>query len=168
MRKILLLPILALLLVGTATAQEENYTTKGRFIFGTGSGLSYTNINIDGLDDNVVQINTAVSGGYFVMDNLAVGGLLNYQYTDYGSSDESSTSLGALATYYIKQVFVGGGYLLSFPDQGDTAGTIALEGGYALFLNRYISVEPSALILIGAQNNDTFAFSLGAGFSIFF
>lgn len=146
---------------------QTGHTDKGRISIGTSSGFSFASINVDGLDDNLKIINFSVAPSYFVMDNLSVGAVFSYQYTDIVIQTDKSTSFGVQARYYYNDFFLGTGYLLSKSDGADAVGTIPVELGYSYFLNDYVAIEPEIGYLFGANNNDTGTMLFGAGFSIF-
>lgn len=147
---------------------ERGLTDQGRIILGTSAGLSFTGVQIDGVDDTYFNFSLNTSGGYFIMDNLALNLQLDYQYTKFGDESSSSVTTGLSARYYFPpMIFIGTGYITSIPDEGESSGYIPAEVGYAYFLNRNIALEPAIVLLMGGHNNATFAYSLNLGVGIY-
>ena len=161
MKKFLLLACL-LLTVVSAQAQFE----KGKWVVNpslTGLGLSYDT----GLDK--ASFGLDVNGGAFVADNLALlirGGLAWNE----GGSDRDVYSLGVGTRYYFEQVgiYVGANVNVDRWDEklaDDTKFSFGLEAGYAFFLSRTVTLEPSVYWNV---NGDRSKFGLRLGFGFYF
>ncbi len=149
-------------------AENNRFTSKGRILLGTGAGFSVTGVNIKDVDDQLLNVNINLSGGYFVINNLAVGLYTGYEYSKLGDESDWSYNVGAFGRYYTKpKLFIGTGYLLSSSKGGEIYGTIPVEIGYAYFLNKTFAIEPSIFLGIGANNNTNFIYSLNLGIGIY-
>lgn len=134
MKKLLITMLLAIVGVGSASAQFEI----GKKYLGAttnSAGLSYS-------DATKFQIGAGVNAGYmFEQDWLAIA----EAGFDYSNKDMQSFYLGAKCRYLIEQngIFLQGGvkYLHSAPSFNDVQ--ITPEVGYCFFLNRHLTVEPS-------------------------
>lgn len=128
---------LGLLMAGatlTANAQFEagtKYVSTGL----SGLGLSYGKKAgfAFGIDANV---------GYFVADAVMLKAGVSYDHTK--ETDDFSASLGA--RYYIRQngLFLGSGLGYTHLTKNVNDLEVPLEVGYCFYLNRHVSVEPSA------------------------
>lgn len=160
MKKVLL-TVFAVLTVFVASAQIE----KGTILVGASSNLGFSSTSIDGLDDKLSTFNLDVRGGYFIIDNLALGLTLGFDKTKFGDSDEKTTSFGLFGRYYINgKIFAGAGFQSITIGDADAETAIPLEVGYAAFLTDNIAVEPSLnyIIMDGAST-----FGLGVGFTLY-
>lgn len=105
------------------------------------------------------------SAGYFVADCLLLHADLGYSHT----REIDDVNIGLGARYYFDQcgVFIGGGaeYVHFTPNSNDIQ--IPLEVGYAFFVNRFITIEPSVYYKMSMHDfsdNSTFGFKIGLGF----
>ena len=131
--KKLLLFIVLLAGVLSAHAQFEQGT---KYVGASVSGLGFSYSSSEkfrfGLD---------LTAGYFVSDCLMLRGNVTYDHT----KAINDVAVGAGARYYFDQcgVFMGAGaeYVHYTPNSNDVQ--IPLEVGYAFFVNRFITIEPS-------------------------
>ncbi|WP_025069391.1 outer membrane beta-barrel protein [Bacteroides propionicifaciens] len=161
MRKLLLI---ALLFVATMSANAQFEQGKWFVNAGlTGLDLSYSKQTKGhfGLD---------AGGGYFIKDNIAILAELGGDW----SSPVDKYKLAAKGRYYFDKIgiFAGAGLKLSslqYKGQ-DKSNDFALimEGGYAYFLSRTVTIEPSIYWDLSFRNSDYTAFGLKLGFSFYF
>jgi outer membrane protein len=163
MKKVLL-TVFAALTVFVASAQIE----QGTWLVGASSNAGFTSYNEDAGDFSEFNIN--VKGGYFVIENLAVG--LNLGYTKIDEASE--TTLGLFGRYYVNgKIFVGAGFNSTSVDFGidgvdkATYSTIPLEVGYAAFLNNVVAIEPSVGYQIYGGDREGAAFGINVGISVY-
>ena len=109
-------------------------------------------------------------GGTFVMDNLAL--LINAGVNwNYEGSDLDTYSLGVGGRYYFDQVGVFTGANINMDrwywakDNHSTKVSLGLEAGYAFFLSRTVTIEPSVYWNI---NDDRSKLGLTVGFGFYF
>lgn len=133
MKKILFALLLLIVGVNTANAQFA----KGTKYVGaslSGLGLSYSS-------DQKFRFGLDATAGYFMGDCFMLRGTVTYDHT----KQIDDVSIGAGVRYYFDQcgVYLGAGadYVHYTPSDNDVQ--IPLEVGYAFFVNRYITIEPS-------------------------
>jgi hypothetical protein len=173
MKKIIF-TIVATMLVCTTFAQVPVQLKKGNILIETSS----TEVNIR--FTNGVSLNIGGQGGYFVMDNLMIGGILglnvqSQQISDGwgGASTQTSTSFdfGAGARYYflasdMGALFASGLFKVTV-GSGDAIFGVAFNVGYAFFLNKYISIEPLMWLDLPFAKGTNVNFGIGAGISLY-
>lgn len=149
MRKVLLVVMVAVGPVFTMWAQEGTPTSKGKYLieantgFGGGAlGVGHTANTSFGLVsiDGTTIWSVGGEGGYFVLNNLALKAGLGY--SDSHGSNVFTYKLGA--KYYINSSipvqldFTGA----SIKDFDESPLWLGIQGGYAVFINDFVSVEP--------------------------
>jgi len=134
---------------------------KGAWLFSGGSNLGNTSFSQSG-GGSSSAFNLDLKGGYFFMDNLAAGALLNLL----SYSGSSTTGIGLFARYYVQGKFFLGAGFQSWSTSGGGGSTtqIPVEVGYAFFVNNAIAVEPG-LKLTTFSGGSTF--NIGIGFTVF-
>lgn len=156
MKKILLLLFLVL---GTLSAQAQFEKGK-KYVSASisGLGLSYS-------ASEKFRLGLDATAGYFVADCLQLRASLSYNHT----REIDDVSVGAGARYYFDQcgVFLGAGgeYVHYTPCSNDVQ--IPVEVGYAFFINRYLTIEPSLyykMSLSDFSDKSTVGVRLGLGF----
>ncbi len=159
------------LLTSVLSAQDTDMTSlynKGRWILGTQLGGSFSIVSVKDSEDNLTQLNIELDGGYFVMDNLAVGLVSGFTHTKLGDTDNSNFHIGPFARYYTNMnLFFGAGYLYSSTKDSEDFGTIPVEIGYAYFFNRYLALEPAITIGIPGNNSNNFITNFGIGLGLY-
>jgi hypothetical protein len=155
MKKLLII-LFVIFIAGSASAQIN----KGTVLVGASSNLNFSSVKFDG-QDRFGIFELSVKGGYFVIENLAVGLDLGYQKID----DFSSTNFGIFGRYYYRGKFFGGTGLsfFKFEDQ-DSQSSIPFEIGYAAFINKNIAIEPAFHLSVGDNTN---TYGLRVGFSLY-
>jgi len=146
-------------------------TEQGSFMLGTNTEISFNSttefsLKIGGDEPEDYEPSKAVSSvtaadlkfGVFVIDNLALGALVNYssQQIDYNDSDienpdpYTTTGYGAFTRYYIGGVaFIGASYVMNTSSDWDdldkkpTQNIMSGEAGFSLFINDNIAFTPS-------------------------
>lgn len=156
MKKTILLLLLAICGL-TASAQFE----KGKKYVNTsfsGLGLSYSG-------SEKFRLGVEANAGYFVADCLMLRAGVGYDHT----KQIDDVSVGGGARYYFDQcgVYLGAGVEYDHFTKSSNDVLIPVEVGYAFFVNRFITVEPSVyykMSLHDFSNNSTVGFRLGLGF----
>lgn len=163
MKKVLL-TVFAALTVFTASAQIE----QGTWLISGSSNLGFTSFNEDAGDYS--QFNIDVKGGYFVIENLAVGLNLGYDKVE----ETSLTTFGLFGRYYVNgSIFGGLGFNSNSLDLGiDDAEkvsftTIPLEVGYAAFIGKVVAIEPAFNYTIYGGDAEGAAFGFNIGISVY-
>lgn len=164
MKKVLL-TVCAAFIVFAASAQIE----KGTWLVGGSSDISFNSFNEDAGDYS--NFNIDLKGGYFVIDNLAVGLLIGYDKTNYnadGADDsDATTTLGLFGRYYVNGKILLGANFASY-DLGDYSGTrLGLEAGYAIFLGKAVAIEPALNYGMFGGDLEGAQFGLNIGLSVF-
>ncbi|MDY0987592.1 hypothetical protein SOM12_09225 [Flavobacterium sp. CFBP9031] len=162
MKKIVLAAI-AVMTFGWANAQEQ--TAKGKWLIETNTSFGATNVGNTGFSLSSVDGETTwglgAEGGYFVADNLAVK--VGLGYNDFGHSDNAfSYKVGA--KYYLLNKFpLEASYTgASIKGYDENPSFVGLQGGYAWFLGKNVSVEPGLRYNIGLNDyKDVFQFNVG-------
>ena len=153
-----LLSILLLCLCFSVTAQTE----QGKFLIGASSNFNFASVNlteIEGVDESDLLESTSSSsefyfdGGYFVIDNLALGLYISSESSklEFEGEDDSVSSLmtyGVMARYYFGESGFFGDVSYGIGTQDDGGDDTDISGlgigvGYALFLSDNISINPS-------------------------
>jgi hypothetical protein len=158
----------AVLAFGFVNAQEQ--TKKGKWLVeaNTGFGTPMAGNTSFGLSsaDGDSEWNLGAEGGYFVMDNLAVKAGLGYG--DFGVN-VFSYKVGAkyylLNKFPLEASFTGA----SIEDASENPSYFGLQGGYAWFVAKNVSIEPGLRYNI-SLNNDFYddVFQLNIGFALHF
>lgn len=161
---------LAVLTFGFANAQEQ--TAKGKWLIETNTGFGATNVGNTGFrlssQDRETEWGVGAEAGYFVADNLAVKAGLGYN--DQGHS-VNSIAYKVGAKYYLLNKFpLEASYTgASFKGADENPSFVGLQGGYAWFVGKNISIEPGLRYNISL--NDDYGkdvFQLNVGFALHF
>ncbi len=156
MKKLLLFIVL---LAGALSAHAQ-FDKGTKYVGASVSGLGFSYSSSEkfrfGLD---------LTAGYFVSDCLMLRGNVTYDHT----KAINDVAVGAGARYYFDQcgVFMGAGaeYVHYTPNSNDVQ--IPLEVGYAFFVNRFITIEPSLyykMSLDSFSQKSTIGLRIGLGF----
>ena len=156
MKKILLIMCL---LLGTLTANAQ-FAKGTKYVSASlsGLGLSYSS-------NQKFRLGVDATAGYFMADCLMLKGNVTYDHT----KEIDDISVGAGLRYYFDQcgVFMGAGadYVHYTPSDNDVQ--IPVEVGYAFFVNRFITIEPSLyynMSLDSFSQKSTVGVRIGLGF----
>ena len=156
MKKILLLMCMVL---GTLTANAQ-FAQGTKYVSASlsGLGLSYSS-------NQKFRLGVDATAGYFMADCLMLKGNVTYDHT----KEIDDISVGAGLRYYFDQcgVFMGAGadYVHYTPSDNDVQ--IPVEVGYAFFVNRFITIEPSLyykMSLDSFSQKSTVGVRIGLGF----
>lgn len=156
MKKILLIMCL---LLGTLTANAQ-FAQGTKYVSASlsGLGLSYSS-------NQKFRLGVDATAGYFMADCLMLKGNVTYNHT----KEIDDISVGAGLRYYFDQcgVFMGAGadYVHYTPSDNDVQ--IPVEVGYAFFVNRFITIEPSLyykMSLDSFSQKSTVGVRIGLGF----
>lgn len=151
----------ALLLTVSASAQFEADKLY------VGASLSGLDLNYNGKND--LNLGVSAKLGYMVEDNWMIFGEAGYQhYGDDAVADEVSATVGG--RYYIIQngLFLGVNAKLihAFHDYNDVMPGV--EVGYAFFLSRTVTIEPSVYYQQSFKNHSDYStIGLKIGFGIY-
>jgi hypothetical protein len=152
--------LLSCLLCSALAAQAQ--FEKGKWMISptlSGFHLSYDT------GDSSASLAIEGTGGWFVADNIALTAYMGASWNDI-----NYYKIGAGARYYFDKVgFFAGGSLGAVRWDGtgndDTDFSFVIEGGYAFFLSRTVTVEPSVYWDI---QSDTSFLGLKIGFGFYF
>lgn len=169
MKKIIL-SVAALFAFGFANAQDAKETTGGKGfansdVFVTGS-VGFSSTKTGDIKSNSFNVNPAV--GFFVTDNIAIGGIIGYTSTtqdqffaDFGGYEEVKTTafnVGAFARYYATPAsdfsFFGqleADYVTSKSELTDFDGSDIKSNGFAVELAPGVSYFISSNFALEAQ-----------------
>ncbi|MEN2489988.1 hypothetical protein AAYQ05_19455 [Flavobacterium sp. B11] len=171
MKKIVLA---AIAVFGFTFANAQEQTAKGKWLIeantafgGADANVGNTSFNLSSRDGET-EWGLGVEGGYFVANNLAVKAGLGYN--DFGhSSNAFSYKVGA--KYYLLNKFpLEASYTgASIKDADENPSYVGLQGGYAWFVGKNISIEPGLRYNI-SMNEDygKDVFQLNIGFALHF
>jgi hypothetical protein len=167
----------ALLLAGVSmNAQDDgpSQTAEGKWLIEANTGFgglaahgASTSFGISTSDGTTIW-SLGFEGGYFVIDDLAIKAGLGY--TDFDGSSLFSYKFGA-KYYIISQIPVQLDLTgASIKDANENPLWLGIQGGYAIFLNDYVSIEPG--LRYNFSLNDQFSedgiFELRVGFVLHF
>ncbi len=151
MKKLIFL--LLLMLSINSYSQEKKPITEGNIILsGSGTIQSYHSETTTGTSltkTSLFSLNLSPGVGYFIIDNLAIGGNLTVSYYKQGLNKYYTLGLGPWARYYFNNgIFVKGETnFVIFNGLGSNNSrqrsySITPGVGYAFFLNEKVSLEP--------------------------
>lgn len=138
------------------------------------SGKMYGNLSLTGLDMSYMKnsefhFGLQGQGGYFVGQDLMVGGKLGYDYLSGPSTHVFE--LGADMRYYFENcgIYLSGGLLYQHLDDDYTKNWLSLvpEVGYSFFLNQHVTIEPAIychLCLNEFEDGSKIGLKIGFGF----
>lgn len=157
--------------MGIATAQLQ----KGSTLVGGGIG----DLSLGLGDDNVFNITLTPRVGYFIQDNVAVGGKVGLSYTAQPGDDAYAYNVNAFGRYYfgpeefdtlLKQGrwFLEAGAGIGGSKGADIGFNVNFGPGYSYFLTDNIAVEGLLLYngIFGSGSSN--GLSLNVGFQIYF
>jgi hypothetical protein len=153
------------------------------------TSLSISSIDVDGtdvdpadlgMDDATNEFGLSVTGGYFLMDGLAAGLIIDYTSSSEGDFSSSSMTIGPMVRYYIGESGINTTLAYGIGSSSEDDGTDSYDGpslsilslgvGYQVMLSDNISINPSlAYNMVTAKNDDLtikmggIAFALGIG-----
>lgn len=144
------------------SASKAQNINEGNFHFGAG----LTGANFSFSDKTFIGI--SVDGGYFIMDNWAIGGVVGVSHYD----SETAFSILANASYYFLETDTGVlfGRFGTGADRevGLTSFVMDITAGYSFFITDKIAIEPTAGFFIPFKSGRDASFNLGVGFSLYF
>jgi hypothetical protein len=150
LRKIVLSMIAVALMICNSTNADAFTIKKGTISFGGSSNLWLGRSDTD-ITTSTDQINMSINSGYFVIDNLEIGGLLTLSYQSSDDRDSKGFSLSPFVTYHIdlnqaSNIYLTGmvGYSKFYYDYDDISdesdGTIlSAEIGWEYFFSSSVS-----------------------------
>lgn len=139
---------------------------QGKWIINPGiTGLSFSHSS-----NEKTQFGLNAQVGAFVVDNAAILVTLGGDWAD----EMDVYQVGAGGRYYINScgVFFGAGMKLKHwsPDHSGSVTNTAVYGevGYAFFLSRTVTIEPSAYYDLSFKGSDWSKFGVKVGFGLYF
>ena len=155
--------IFTILCAGILTLGLSAQTESGNMMVGVNSNAGFSSFSPEGGGDGITTMNLGASGGYFVMDNLAL--TANFGFAQVGDLD-AVTSFGIGARYYMGSIFGAVGY--SVP--GEEMSDLALGAGYSKMLTDNIALEPSLMYIMSSAGGESYGstFGLNVGFALYF
>ena len=155
--------IFTILCAGILTLGLSAQTESGNMLVGVNSNAGFSSFSPEGGGDGVTSMNLGASGGYFVIDNLAI--TASFGFAQVGDAD-AVTSFGIGGRYYMGSMFAGVGYVVPAEDYS----VIALGAGYSKMLTDNIALEPSLVYSMQSYDGEASGstFGLNIGFSLYF
>ena len=175
MKRLILTFAVIIAFAWTAQAQNAgNQTASGKWLIEANTGFgdmvahgASTSFGLSSWDGMTIW-SLGMEGGYFVMDDLALK--VGLGYTDLDGFSMFSYKLGG--KYYVAsqipiQVDLTGA---SIQDAPENPLWLGIQGGYGIFLNDYVSLEPGLRynISLNDQYSSEGAFELRIGFALHF
>ncbi len=162
MMKKLFIGLCLLVLSVAANAQFE----RGKILLNT----SVTGIDLSYSDSEKGHFGLDAMGGYFVLDNFALTGTLGMDLRD--NLDKYYVGVGG--RYYLQDngIFFGGmikdtSYRYK-NDNNENDFSLVGEAGYAFFLSKTVTIEPSVSYNLSLSNSDYSKLGFKLGFSFYF
>ena len=148
--------------------------SKGTILAGASSNLGLSNYKPDG-GISTTYFNLNAKGGYFIIDNLAVGLNMGINREDRTNYTNAQSLIGLFGRYYINGKIITGlglGVVNNRLDINNNTtksnySRVTLTGGYAIFIGQVIAVEPTLNINIDGGNNKGVGLGLAVGFTLF-
>jgi len=175
----LLKTVLVVTVIAFTSTSLFSQTEQGNKFVGASTNLSYASSSFNNANNipnyNVFQI--AGGFGYFSADNWLLGFNVSYSSESQGESKISESAVGPSIRYYVDGAFfLGLGYLFTSTQFEDSdvsfstnGGIMALEAGYAAFVNDYLAIEPALGYGIGSGDNENVnTLAISIGLSIYF
>jgi len=129
MKKMLTLIAIGGLSISLSFAQWEAGTKSVGSLF----SFSSSNSGEEG-DESMTTLSIEPAGSYFVIDNVSADVSFVMKSSSYGDADWSSTDIGIGASYYMNNIYGGGGLILSSQKEGDgdasKANYLQIKAGY--------------------------------------
>jgi hypothetical protein len=165
-------------------------TDQGTFLLEGGSDLNFSSISLSGAsfdgedaDDDEMEMlygedwdeatstfGLSLTGGYFIIDGLVAGLIIDYNSSSQGDYKNSSMTIGPVVRYYIGESGVWGqlsyGMGSSKWDDGDDDGdgpkvsSLGIGVGYAVWLSDNIALNPTLAYYMQTHTTEDF---LGSG-----
>ncbi len=156
--------VVACLLMATLGAHAQ--FEKGKWVVNPAlTGLEFSTSKLED-----TRFGISAQGGAFVLDNVALMLTLGADWNK--SVDIYTTGVGG--RYYFDQsgVYLGGGLKMrrwDWDGGGDASDTaFSLEAGYAYFLSRTVTIEPSVYYDLSFKDGDYSKFGIKVGFGFYF
>ena len=154
--------IFTILCAGILTLGLSAQTESGNMMVGVNSNAGFTSYTPEG-GDGVTSMNLGASGGYFVMDNLAL--TASFGFAQVGDAD-AVTSFGIGGRYYMGSMFAGVGYQVPAEEMSN----LIIGAGYSKMLTDNIALEPSLTYIMQSAGGEAYGstFGLNVGFALYF
>ncbi len=152
--------MILLLLVAAVTSVHAQFEQGKKYVGASvsGLGMSYSS-------GEKFSIGVDAHAGYFIADCLMVNATAGYDHTRL----LDDVRLGAGMRYYFDQngIYLGAGAEFNHITKNHNDVMIPVTVGYAFFINRYLTIEPSLyykMSLHDFSNNSKVGFNVGLGF----
>lgn len=168
MKKVILMAVIAILCMNTASAQfEKGSKTLSANV--TGLNLGFTSIK--DADDTHIDFNIMAKGSYFIIDNLAITVGLGLAYQEIGDYNDHVFQFEVGGRYYLYQGLYGAlayeGGKMRF---SDLASFGKIEVGYDFYISENVFFEPAIYFEKGFGNTakDITRYGLAIGIGVNF
>lgn len=161
MKKFLFVVCLLVVSLGAKAQFEQGTWVVNPYV--TGLGFSYSK-------NDKAQFGFGAKAGNFLVDNVALLVELNADW----SKPRDTYSVGAGGRYYFDKtgVYLGAGLRLDHTrlkgGHKDTGVGLGVEGGYAFFVSKTVTIEPAVYYNWMFSNNDLSKFGIKVGFGLYF
>ena len=155
--------LFTILCAGIFTLGVSAQTESGNMIVGVNSNAGFSSFSPEGGGDGVTSMNLGASGGYFVMDNLAL--TASFGFAQVGDAD-AVTAFGIGGRYYMGSMFAGVGYQVPAEEMSN----LIIGAGYSKMLTDNIALEPSLMYIMQSAGGEAYGstFGLNVGFALYF
>tara|TARA_B100000965_G_C19122487_1_gene553888 strand:+ start:38 stop:574 length:537 start_codon:yes stop_codon:yes gene_type:complete len=162
--------LFTILCAGLLTFGLSAQTETGNIMMGVNSNFSFESYTDEGADEGNTTFGLNASGGYFVIDNLAVLATLGYESL---GEDMSTMTYGVGVRYYMNSIFGHVAYNMgssSISDLDVSTSQIALGAGYSHMLTDNIALEPMLNYVMDSVEGEASGsgFGLKIGFGLYF
>ena len=170
MKKVIFILVAVL---GFATANAQDHFKAGDVtLSGKVTGLDFSIMNYDGVDDSYINVDFGIDGSYFVIDRLAVTAGVGLQSTKFGDDSNTDINFTIGARYYVwDALFAGIAYTgVKRGDEGaDLLNYGGIQVGYTYYLSDKVFFEPALNFNMGfGDTNKVTQFGLSIGIGINF
>lgn len=178
--------LITILCAGLLTFGLSAQTDQGSMYAGVSSNAGFSSYTPEG-GDGVSTFGLDVTGGYFVIDNMAVGATLGFTSSD----GNSQSKYGIGVRYYMNSIFAHAAYNMGSskievttttvdPLTGVTttsaesvsvsSSSMVVGAGYAMMLNDNVALEPMLSYTMDSVEGESTGsgFGLSIGFGLYF
>jgi len=168
MKKVILIMLVAVLGISTASAQFE----KGaKTLSANVTGLSLDFTKVKDADDMQIDFGFMAKGSYFVIDNLAVTAGLGFEYSKLGDLNSNAFAFEIGGKYYFYEaLYAGLAYEGLKIKDIDMESWGKLEVGYTYYITENVFFEPALYFKqgFGDATKDFSKFGLAVGIGVNF
>ncbi|MDL2278300.1 hypothetical protein LJC57_06870 [Parabacteroides sp. OttesenSCG-928-G07] len=168
MKKVILMAVITILCIHTASAQfEKGSKTLSANV--TGLNLGFTSVK--DADDTQIDFNIMAKGSYFIIDNLAITAGLGYAYEKIGNYKNHLFQFEAGGRYYLYQGLYGAlAYVGTKMKDVDLISFGKIEVGYDFYISENVFFEPAIYLEkgFGDTAKDVTRYGLAVGIGVNF